>query len=54
MRILIINLFVGRLSDVEIETHFKKFGRILALEVPRNEGTLYNKGRAFVEYVYAR
>lgn len=46
-------MYIYRLQDREIEDHFKKFGKILAIEVPRNEGTLYNKGRAFVEYVYS-
>ncbi|KRX05429.1 hypothetical protein PPERSA_05538 [Pseudocohnilembus persalinus] len=39
------------LQDAEILKFFTSFGRILGSEIPRNEGGMFNKGRAFIEYV---
>ena len=38
------------LRDKDIENFFKKFGKIVSLDIPRNEGQPLNKGRAFIEF----
>lgn len=37
-------------KDSELETFFSNFGAIKNIDIPRNEGSIFNKGRAFVEF----
>ncbi|CAD8120294.1 unnamed protein product [Paramecium sonneborni] len=39
-----------KISDKEIADFFSKFGTIVSIEIPRNEGSQFTKRRAFIEF----